>query len=83
MTKPQVLEVTVNFSGGGKVQIVDYGRINSDYHASITRKYSIPPDWSEAEVEVFELEKISELHDQLEPVLQQEFDERYKQRNWD
>lgn len=82
MAEPRVIEVTAHFHGGGKVAIMDYGKISSDYGASLTRKYAIPEDWTEDQVAEFELTKVLELHDQLEPFLQQEFDERYEQRNW-
>lgn len=82
MTEPRVTQVSVNFNGSGKVAIKDYGKINSGYGASISRTYEIPEDWDEAQVAAFELEKLAELHDALEPVLQTEFDERYRQRDW-
>lgn len=82
MSEPQVVEITVNFHGGGKVAIMEYGKISSEYGASLSRKYAIPEDWTEEQVAEFELLKAIELHDQLEPFLQQEFDERYKQRQW-
>lgn len=80
--EPQVVEITVNFHGGGKVAIKEYGKISSEYGASFSRRYTIPADWTEEQVAVFEVEKALDLHDQLEPILQQEFDERYEQRDW-
>ena len=50
--------------------------------SSITRRYSIPPDMTEAEVGAFELEKVMELREQLEPIFQAEFDERIAQAEW-
>ena len=82
MSEPQVVEIAVNFNGGGKVAIMEYGKISSEYGASITRRYAIPPDWTEEQVAAFELEKVVELREQLEPVLQAEFDERYEQAEW-
>lgn len=82
MTEPKVTQVTVNFNGSGKVAIMEYGKITSGYGASISRSYAIPEDWDEAQVAVFELEKIKELHDALDPVLQDEFEQRYRQRDW-
>lgn len=81
-SQPQVVEITVNFHGGGKVAIKEYGKISSEYGASISRRYTIPEGWSDDEVAAFELEKVLELREQLEPVLQGECDERYEQRDW-
>lgn len=82
MSEPQVIEIAVNFNGGGKVAIKEYGKISSEYGASITRRYAIPADMTEADVAAFELEKVMELREQLEPILQAEFDERIVQADW-
>jgi hypothetical protein len=81
--EPQIKEITVNFHGGGKVAIVDYGKLSSEYGGSITRTYSIPEGMTEEDVAIFEVEKVLELKEQLEPVLQAEFDERYERREWE
>lgn len=82
MSEPRVTEVTVNFHAGGKVAIKEYGKISSEYGASLSRRYSVPEDWTEEQIAEFELLKVLELREQLEPVLQAEFDERYDQRDW-
>jgi hypothetical protein len=79
---PRCIEVRVNFGGDGKVAIKEYGKISSGYHASITRAYTIPEEWGDKEIETFEQDLIMTLRDELEPILQAEFDERYEQRDW-
>lgn len=81
-SEPRCIEVRVNFGGGGKVAIKEYGKISSDYHASITRAYTIPPDWTDDDVTEFELAMIAKLHQELDPVFNAEFNERYDQRDW-
>jgi hypothetical protein len=81
--QPRIVEVSVNFNGGGKVAIVDFGKLSSDYGASISRRYAIPESMSEEDIAIFEVEKVLELKEQLEPILQAEFDERYERREWE
>jgi hypothetical protein len=80
---PRILKTSVNYSGGGKVAIKDFGKISSDYYAAITRQWQVPADWTEDQVAVFELEQIEALREQLDPVLQSEFDMRYDRREWE
>ena len=83
MSEPQVIETTINRGGGGKVAIMEYGKIGSDYHVSITRKYAIPEDWTEDDFNEFEATKLKEFKDRLDPVLDEEFEERWSQRLWE
>lgn len=79
MQEPKVVAVRVNFGGGGKVAIQSYGNVTSDYHASISRDYAIPEDWTEDQVMEFELAKVAQIRGLIDPILQAEFDERYEQ----
>lgn len=83
MNEPRIKEVRVHFGGEGKVAIKDYGKISSGYSANITRAYEMPSDWTHEQVMAFELRMLTDIHDQLEPVLQAEYDERYDVREWD
>jgi hypothetical protein len=80
-TEPKVIEVSVNYNGSGKVAMEDYGGESYGYGASASRKYVVPPDWSEQDVADFELQKILEIKDNLEPFLQEERDALVSQSN--
>src|ERR1039458_6743233 len=61
-SRPRVTEIRVSVGGGGKVAIKDFGKISSDYHASITRTYTIPEEWKDVRVAEFERKTIAVLH---------------------
>lgn len=73
--EPQVEHATVSASVGGKVALVGFGGLSSDYHYSINRTYSIPKDWTEERVDEWQVEKAIELREKLEPIAQAEADE--------
>lgn len=73
-SEPKVVEVTVHYHGGGKVAIEDYGGESYSYGASASRKYTVPIDWTEDQVADFELQKVLEIRDNLDPLLQVERD---------
>jgi hypothetical protein len=79
MSEPKCIEVTASTSTGGRVQLVKF-ELSSDYHFSMTRRYSIPDDWTEDQVKEFNYEKTLELREQLEPIAQQEFDDLINQK---
>ncbi len=80
--KPQVTEVTVNYHGGGKVALESYGGLSSEYGGSVSRKYAIPVEWDEEQVKIFELEKLFELREELDPIMQEEYDNLIAQRKY-
>lgn len=82
MSEARVTEIKISFGGDGKVAIVEYGKVSSGWHASLSRTYEIPEDWDEHAVEVFELDRIEALKAQIEPVLQHEHDWRYAEKEW-
>lgn len=73
-SEPKCTEVLCSASVGGKVQTVKYD-ISQDYHYSISRKYDVPGDWTEEEVDEFQSVKCIELREKLEPIAQVEVDE--------
>lgn len=79
MSEPQVVEVSINRGGGGKVAILSYGNITSDYHASITRRYAIPEDWDDDAVRDFEDKVLGDLKPRVDEILDAEFEERWSQ----
>jgi hypothetical protein len=83
LTEPRCIEVSVQHSGGGKVAIRDFGKVTSNWGISFSRRYEIPSDWTEEQIDEFQITKSDELHELIEPIDQEEFDVRYKQRNWD
>lgn len=79
-TEPTCTEVTVSASVGGKVQIVKF-EFTSDYHYSMSRKYSVPEDWTQDDVEAFQTKSTIDLREQVEQLAQAELDELMDQRD--
>lgn len=50
--QPECFEVAVSASKGGKVTIIKFD-LSADYHYSETRKYTIPADWDEKQINAF------------------------------
>lgn len=80
--EPRCIESRIHRGGGGKVAIMEYGKVSSDYSVNITRAYEIPAGWTEDQVTEFEAEKLAEFKERLDPVLDDEFEERWNQRQW-
>lgn len=72
-----VKEITVSTSVGGNIQIIKY-EASSNYHYSITEKYE--GEWTPEEAEEFEIGKIDELRERLDPIAQSEVDELLEQK---
>lgn len=81
--EPRCIETRIHRGGGGKVAIVDYGRVASDYSVNITRAYEIPADWTDEQVTQFEDEQLAILKTRIDPVLDAEFQERWDQHVWE
>ena len=82
MSKPQIVEVSVHFGGEGKIALKDYGKASSGYSANLSQRYSIPEDWTEAQALEFQLSKVAELKAAVEPILQDEWDARWAEKDW-
>lgn len=83
MTNPQIIESRIHFGGGGKVAIIDFGRVGSDYSCNITRTYAIPADWTDEQVTAFEDAEVAKLKERIDPILDAEFAERWNQKIWE
>lgn len=79
-TEPKCTEITVSSSVGGKVQIVKF-EFTVDFHYSMTRKYDIPEDWTEKDVEAYQIDKAVQIRGELEEVANNEVAELMKQRD--
>jgi hypothetical protein len=82
MSEPRCIEISVQASGGGKVAIKEYGKITSNWGVSMSRRFEIPEDWDQEQIDEFQIDQRQHLRDLIEPVDQAEFDERYAQRDW-
>lgn len=82
MSEPRCIEVSIQHSGGGKVAILEYGKITSNWGLSLSRRYEIPEDWTQENIDEFQLKQHNHLHALIEPLDQAEFDQRYEQREW-
>lgn len=80
--EPVPLEVTVSYSGSVKVAIEEYGKKTADAGVFVSRKYAVPSHWNEQQVKTFEIGKILDLKDELEPILQEEHDGFMAQRKF-
>jgi hypothetical protein len=81
--EPRCIEVSVQYSGGGKVAIRDFGKITSNWGVSMSRRYEVPEGFSEEDIDAFQVTKRDELKALVEPIDQEEFDLRYAQHKWD
>lgn len=79
ISEPKCIEVGTTASVGGKVQVVKFD-VSVDYFYSISRKYSIPEDWTEEDVDKFQLSKTLELREKIEPFAQSEADDLLEQK---
>lgn len=77
---PKIKEIRVHWGGEGKVQLEEYGKQSSGYGCNISRTYEVPEDWDENQIAVFELETMTAIKEQLEPILQGEHDDRMRAR---
>jgi hypothetical protein len=75
---PKTIEINVSVSQGGKVQIVEYGKITSDFHLSTSERWNVE-DLNERAVGEFRIARIEHLQKVLEPIVQHEFDTRFEQ----
>lgn len=80
--EPVCIEVATHWSIDGKVAIKEYGKISSGYSGSMSRRFTIPPDWTQDQIDEFHIAQRQHLEDLLSPVDQDHFDERYAQRDW-
>lgn len=71
--KPELKEISVQCSVGGKMQIVKY-QFSADYHYSMSQKYDVE-GMTEIEAAEFREEAIKQLRGHLEEVGQAEIDE--------
>jgi hypothetical protein len=82
MSEVKCIEVSVQHSGGGKVTIVDFGKVQSNWGVSMSRRFEIPADWSDKRIDEFQLAENDRLHKLIEPIDQEEYETRYEQRDW-
>jgi hypothetical protein len=82
MAEPKCVEVSVQHSGGGRVTIVDFGKVQSNWGVSMSRRFEIPADWSQKQIDDFQLAENNHLHELIEPIDQDEYEVRYEQRDW-
>lgn len=83
VSKPRCIEIAVQHSGGGKVAIKEYGKISSNWGLSMSRRFEIPEDWTQDQIDDFQLREHARLMQLIEPIDQAAFDERYEQRDWE
>ena len=79
MAEPRCIEVTVSRSQQGNVALKDYGKHTSGYNLFFSRKYEIPEEWSEEDVDAFQLERQDHLRSLIDPLDDEEYESRVEQ----
>lgn len=74
------IEASASVSVGGKIQIVKF-EYSQDFYFSMNRKYEVPSDWSESDVEKFQLGKCIELRAEVEKLADAEMTSLIAQRD--
>lgn len=64
---------------GGKVAILTYGNVTSDYFVSESRKWSVPEDWTQDQVDEFVEARREEIRMRIDALATSEFEERFDQ----
>ncbi len=78
--EPKLIDVNVSVSLGGKVEILDYGKLTSDFHVSESERWDVS-SMSEEDALKFRAERREQLFSELEAVAQREQDWRVEWRN--
>lgn len=78
--EPVCTEVTASSSLGGKVQIVKFEQWG-DFSFFMSRKYTVPEDWTEEQVEDFQRNLAIKLREEIEPIAQAALDDLYEARD--
>ncbi len=70
IASPRVTEVTAEVSVGGKLQLVKFEQ-QADYGFSMGRTYAV--DMTEAEAKAFQLNLLTALREEVEPIADREY----------
>lgn len=82
ITEPVCTGVSVQTNRGGKIAIVDFGKITSNWGLSMSRQFDIPVDWTQDQIDAFQLEQYENLAALIAPLDQEEYDQRYEVKEW-
>lgn len=78
MSEPILREVSISHSSGGKVAIIKFD-VSSDYNVFESRKFEIPEDWTDGQIEEFVSGKRSDVRNRVDALADAEFQERWAQ----
>lgn len=79
MSEPRVVEATVSRSQSGNVALEDYGKHTSGFSIFFSRKFEIPDDWTQEQVDEFQAAQNEHLRELLDPIDIAETVDRFKQ----
>lgn len=82
MDQPVCTDISVQTNRGGKIAIVDFGKVTSNWGLSMSRTFSIPEDWTQAQIDEFQVMQYENLAALIEPIDQTEYDLRYEAKEW-
>ena len=78
-SEPQLVEVVISHSAGGNVDILEYGKVKSNYGVFQSKKLVFGEDWTQEEAEAYAEDKRRELREFIDGLANQEFQERFDQ----
>lgn len=79
MSEPRIVSATVSRSQKGNVALKEYGKLTSGYDVFFSRSFEIPEDWTQAQVDEFQLQQQDHLRELIDPIDQAEYDTRVEQ----
>ena len=81
MSEPQCVEVSIDASVGGKVQIVQF-KLTNDFHYNYGERHTIPSDWDQDRIDQWTKVKISEIKEKIDALAQAEQDALLESSDW-
>ena len=81
-SEPQIVEVVVNVSGGGKLALESYGGEGVNWSCSLTHRYAVPKDWDEDRITSFEVLTMGVLQEQIDKKNQPEYEAAMESRRF-
>lgn len=79
--QPQITELEISASAGGKVQIVRFN-LQNEFSFGYTERYTIPADWSPERFEEWKETKTAEIKAKLDAQAQAEQDAMLASSDW-
>lgn len=79
MNEPLCVTATISRQQSGNVALKEYGKLSSGYQVFMSRTYQIPEDWTQEQIDEFQLKTHDHLQSLIEPLDQAGYEERVAQ----